>query len=186
MRVDRAESHWRRANQADFDDNRGQSNHHERHVQRIPPKLALPWILEEDWPQWQAIDRGVPSYEKWVELFDKNLRLAESYGWPYERIPVRPAQFEAWCKANKRSPMKFDRSLFALAILREAPEKLAAPAAGLSEPGEIAKTVAAKIEPAPADNVANAAQGDSIASDVASSSLPTNYFIEGEINVPAP
>ncbi|MBL8893353.1 MAG: hypothetical protein JNJ53_02065 [Rhizobiales bacterium] len=93
-------------------------NHHERHVTRTPPKLALPWILEEDWPQWQAVDRGVPTYEKWVESFDKNLKLAESYGWPYERVPVRPDPFNEWCKTRKRTAGKFDRSLYALEILR--------------------------------------------------------------------
>ena len=93
-------------------------NHHERHVKRTPPKLALPWILEEDWPQWQAVDRGVPTYEKWVESFDKNLKLAESYGWPYERVPVRPDPFNEWCKTHKRTAGKFDRSLYALEILR--------------------------------------------------------------------
>ncbi|MFO0992660.1 MAG: hypothetical protein U1E67_12115 [Hyphomicrobiales bacterium] len=88
---------------------------------RTPPKLALPWILEEDWPQWQVVDCGVPTYEKWVELFDKNLKLAESYGWPYERVPVRPDPFKEWCKTHKRTAGKFDRSLYALAILRERP-----------------------------------------------------------------
>jgi hypothetical protein len=93
-------------------------NHHERHVTRSPPKLALPWILEEDWPQWQAVDRGIPSYEKWVELFDRNLKLAEACGWPYERVPVRPDRFNEWCKANQRIVGKFDRSLYALELLR--------------------------------------------------------------------
>lgn len=88
---------------------------------RIPPKLALPWILEEDWPLWQAVDRGVPTYEKWVECFDNNLKLAESYGWPYERVPVRPDPFNEWCKAHKRTAGKFDRSLYALEILRTRP-----------------------------------------------------------------
>lgn len=93
-------------------------NHHERHVTRIPPKLALPWILEEDWPQWQAIDHNVPSYEKWVELFDRNLKLAEAHGWPYARVSVRPAPFNEWCKANQRTVGKFDRNVYALELLR--------------------------------------------------------------------
>jgi len=87
-------------------------------VTRSPPKLALPWILEEDWPQWQAVDHGIPSYEKWVELFDKNLKLAEACGWPYERVPVRADRFNEWCKANQRIAGKFDRSLYALELLR--------------------------------------------------------------------
>ena len=85
---------------------------------RTPPKLALPWILEEDWPQWQDVDHGVPTYEKWVELFDRNLKLAESYNWPYQRVPVRPQAFNDWCKANQRTIGKFDRSLYALELLR--------------------------------------------------------------------
>lgn len=97
---------------------------------RTPPKLALPWILEEDWPQWQAVDRGVPTYEKWVELFDKNLKLAESCGWPYERVPVRPDAFNEWCKTHQRTAAKFDRSLYALEILRGRP---AAQPPGLEE-----------------------------------------------------
>lgn len=85
---------------------------------RTPPKLALPWILEEDWPQWQDVDHGVPTYEKWVELFNRNLKLAESYNWPYQRVPVRPEAFNEWCKANQRTIGKFDRSLYALELLR--------------------------------------------------------------------
>lgn len=85
---------------------------------RTPPKLALPWILEEDWPQWQDVDHGVPTYEKWVELFNRNLKLAESYNWPYQRVPVRPEPFNEWCKANQRTIGKFDRSLYALELLR--------------------------------------------------------------------
>ncbi|MBL8906241.1 MAG: hypothetical protein JNM20_06145 [Rhizobiales bacterium] len=85
---------------------------------RTPPKLALPWILEEDWPRWQAVDRGVPSYERWVELFDRNLKLAEACGWPYERVPVKADAFNEWCQANRRAPGKFDRSLYALELLR--------------------------------------------------------------------
>ena len=87
-------------------------------MKRTPPKLALPWILEEDWPQWQAVDRDIPSYEKWVELFDKNLKLAEACGWPYERVSVRPDPFNEWCKANQRTVGKFDRNVYALELLR--------------------------------------------------------------------
>lgn len=86
-------------------------------MKRTPPKLALPWILEEDWPQWQAVDQGIPSYEKWVELFEKNLKLAEACGWPYERVSVRPDRFNEWCKTNQRTVGKFDRSLYALELL---------------------------------------------------------------------
>jgi hypothetical protein len=96
-----------------------EATHHERHVTRIPPKLALPWILEEDWPQWQAIDHNVPSYGKWVELFDKNLKLAEAHGWPYARVSVRPDSFNEWCKANQRTVGKFDRNVYALELLRK-------------------------------------------------------------------
>jgi hypothetical protein len=119
-------------------------------VKRIPPKLALPWILEADWPQWQSVDNGVPNYGKWVELFDKNLKLAESYGWPYERVEVRPDRFNEWCQANQRTVGKFDRSLYALELLRKnqivSPDEMSPDDISL-KPGQLAETVS-QIEPA--------------------------------------
>ena len=89
------------------------------HVKRPPLKLALPWILEEDWPQWRSVDRDVASYQRWLELFDKNRKVAEAYGWPYERVPVRPDPFLEWCKVNKRAAGKYDRCVYALSMLHE-------------------------------------------------------------------
>jgi len=124
-------------------------------VTRSPPKLALPWILEEDWQLWQSVDRDVPSYARWVELFEKNLKLAEASGWPYERVSVRPDPFNDWCKANQRTVGKFDRSLYALELLRKekgtqpadvpapepevtpAPDTVVSESGAVSVPGEI-------------------------------------------------
>jgi len=75
-------------------------------------------ILEEDWPHWTSVDRDIPSYARWVELFDKNLKVAEARGWPYERVPVRPDAFNEWCKTNKLSADKYNRSLYALKMLQ--------------------------------------------------------------------
>ena len=88
-------------------------------VTRTLPKLALPMILEEDWPQWRAVDKDIPSFEKWIELFDKSLKVAESRGWPYERVAIRPDAFHDWCKSNQRAADKFNRNIYALKMLRE-------------------------------------------------------------------
>jgi hypothetical protein len=100
------------------------------------------------------VDRDVPTYEKWVELFDKNLRVAESRGWPYERVPVKPDDFNEWCKANQRRGEKFDRSLYALELLRSLPAAQAtrlesgAAIPDMSKSSEIGAIVAkAEIEP---------------------------------------
>jgi len=78
--------------------------------------LAIPWILEEDWPKWSAVERDIPSYQRWVELFDKNLELAEAKGLAYERVAVRPDQFLEWCKVNERAADRYARSVYAFLL----------------------------------------------------------------------
>jgi hypothetical protein len=82
-----------------------------------PATLAIPWILEEDWPKWSVVERDVPSYQRWVELFDKNLKLAEAKGWPYQRVAVRPDPFLEWCKTNQRAADRYARSVYAFLLL---------------------------------------------------------------------
>lgn len=142
---------------------------------RSPPKLALPWILEEDWPSWQEVDRGVPSYAKWVELFEKNLKLAEACGWPYERISVRPAPFTDWCKANQRPVGKFDRSLYALELLRKG--NGTQPAGVEITPSPAAAVVASDDATNPIEAVVDVNPGQPVADTPAS---------ELAVNAPAP
>jgi hypothetical protein len=82
-----------------------------------PATLAIPWILEEDWPKWSAVERDIPSYQRWVELFDKNLKVAEAKGWHYKRVAVRPDPFLEWCKVNKRAADRYARSVYAFLLL---------------------------------------------------------------------
>jgi hypothetical protein len=80
-------------------------------------EIALAWLLEKDWPEWQEADRQLPEYARWRAKTEASEKTLKSKGIRAERIVVRPEQFSAWCAANVLEIGREARALYAAQIL---------------------------------------------------------------------
>lgn len=85
--------------------------------------LSLAWLLEEDWPQWLAMDPGFqPDYRAWLTKCDAAFDKYRAAGVPILKVEIRPAEFQAWADAHGQRYGSMDRAHYAsyLTILKRA------------------------------------------------------------------
>jgi hypothetical protein len=82
-------------------------------------KVALAWLLREDWPQWQEIDPDLQPYERWLSKVEGLIAETAKIGVVAEKVVVRPNEFSAWCIAKGRSISSNSRSQYAAETLMQ-------------------------------------------------------------------
>lgn len=87
-------------------------------TKRAATRIAVAWLLEEDWPRWRAIDPELPGYDRWLEKIDQAIGEAESRGMVAERITVDPDAFAKWCRDIGEPLNRNTRSRYAAEQLR--------------------------------------------------------------------
>ena len=80
-------------------------------------KIAVAWLLEEDWPKWQAIDSQLPDHSRWLAKIESAEAKAKSEGMHTERIVVTPDRFVEWCSANGKAIDRNSRAEYAAKTL---------------------------------------------------------------------
>jgi hypothetical protein len=78
-------------------------------------RIAIAWLNESDWAQWQEIDPSLPPYDEWVMKVEARHREAFQRGVQFEIITLYPDLFAAWCKAKGCAPGEAARAEYATA-----------------------------------------------------------------------
>jgi len=82
----------------------------------MAPKIALPWLLEEDWPKWSELDARLPAHEQWLVTAERDVETARRLNLSWQKVIVRPDPFVVWCEVLKRPVDKYNRSIFAAVL----------------------------------------------------------------------
>jgi hypothetical protein len=89
-----------------------------------PPntRVGVAWYFEDEWQSLRdgAADPEVlePTYQEWVQVFEKGLRDLAEAGVVPERVEVRVAALGAWCLKHHRKLDGAARSEFVAELLR--------------------------------------------------------------------
>ena len=76
-------------------------------------RIAVAWLLKEDWPRWQAIDSELPPYDRWLEKINQGVARAEAAGATAEKVTVDPDVFSEWCTSQGKAIDRNTRSEYA-------------------------------------------------------------------------
>lgn len=82
-------------------------------------RIAVAWLLESDWQVWQALDREMPDYPRWLAKIEAAMKQVKASGAQPEKIEIDPDTFVAWCKANEKKVGRDSRSQYVAQILMQ-------------------------------------------------------------------
>ena len=80
-------------------------------------QIAIAWLLEEDWAQWQKVDPELPGYGRWLAKIEALETSVKSKSIQCERVVVKPEKFTEWCATNGLKVGRESRSQYAAQIL---------------------------------------------------------------------
>ena len=70
-------------------------------------RVAVAWLLEEDWLRWKALEPDLPSYDQWLSRVETAIEEVEKRGQVAEKVVIDPYEYFGWCRARDR---KVERS----------------------------------------------------------------------------
>jgi hypothetical protein len=81
-------------------------------------RVGVPWLSEQDWPKWTAIDPEMLPYDVWRAKADAAIVELESRGITPVVIDVGPGEFAEWCRVAGKLSDKHSRCEYAAVRLR--------------------------------------------------------------------
>jgi hypothetical protein len=76
-------------------------------------RVAIAWLRQEEWPQWQALDPELSSYDDWLRETEWIIAQLIRRGDRVEKFTVHPDYLLAWCRAVRRRVDRDARAQFA-------------------------------------------------------------------------
>ena len=88
--------------------------------------IAIAWLREEDWPEWQRIDDDPQTYAEWREKISEAMVALTIAGHDMEKVTVIPAEYLKWRKKQRTadSPSRAQYASEVLAKRRKIPRNL--------------------------------------------------------------
>ena len=78
--------------------------------------IAVAWLREEDWPEWQRIDDDPKTYSEWREKISEAMVALATAGHILEKVTVVPADYLKWRKKQKKADSP-SRAQYAVEVL---------------------------------------------------------------------
>ena len=84
-------------------------------------RVAVAWLLKEDWLRWKALEPDLPTYDQWRGKVETAIDEVEKRGQIAEKVVIDPYEYFGWCRARDRKVERSARAQYVADLLSKRP-----------------------------------------------------------------